>query len=59
MNDAIDRRELLFKALAGLLGGAIGLDPGRNRHPRSFDNRTGIRLDYYRGDCLRWRWLQG
>jgi pSer/pThr/pTyr-binding forkhead associated (FHA) protein len=27
MNDAIDRRELLFKALAGLLGGAIGWIP--------------------------------
>lgn len=27
MNDAIDRRELFFKALAGLLGGAIGWIP--------------------------------
>jgi pSer/pThr/pTyr-binding forkhead associated (FHA) protein len=27
MNDAIDRRELAFKALAGLLGGAIGWIP--------------------------------
>jgi pSer/pThr/pTyr-binding forkhead associated (FHA) protein len=27
MDDAIDRRELLFKALAGLLGGAIGWTP--------------------------------
>jgi len=27
MNDAIDRRDLLFKALAGLLGGAIGWIP--------------------------------
>src|SRR5579872_3895745 len=27
MSDAIDRRELLFKALAGLLGGAIGWIP--------------------------------
>lgn len=27
MNDAIDRRELIFKALAGLLGGALGWIP--------------------------------
>src|SRR5215467_14120288 len=27
MNDAIDRRELFFKALAGLLGGAVGWIP--------------------------------
>jgi pSer/pThr/pTyr-binding forkhead associated (FHA) protein len=27
MNDAVDRRELLFKALAGLIGGAIGWLP--------------------------------
>jgi pSer/pThr/pTyr-binding forkhead associated (FHA) protein len=27
MNDVIDRRELLFKALAGLLGGAVGWIP--------------------------------